>query len=105
MRMLKLVSIAIGVLSLVCAMPARAESAPWCAYKSNGGTYCGFYLWEQCQAGTYGNSYCARNPWYSAPRDSHRRQRRSGFPRRGLSARKNYDPECALFARDRPGTC
>ena len=73
MQMLKLVSISIGVLSL-CAMPATAEGAPWCAYKSNGGTYCGYYSWEQCKAGTYGNDRCASNPWYSETKD--RRQRR-----------------------------
>ena len=74
MRMLKPISIAIAALSLY-AMPARAEGAPWCAYKSNGGTYCGYYSWEQCKAGTYGNDYCARNPWYSETKDRRERGR------------------------------
>jgi Protein of unknown function (DUF3551) len=74
MQVLKPIFIAIGVLSL-CAMPASAEGAPWCAYKSNGGTYCGYYSWEQCKAGTYGNDNCAPNPQYSGTKDSRRRQR------------------------------
>jgi hypothetical protein len=67
MRMLKLVSIIMAVVWL-SAMPARAEGAPWCAYKSNGGTNCGFYSWEQCKANIYGNDYCAPNPSYSGTR-------------------------------------
>jgi hypothetical protein len=74
MHMLKPISIAIGALSL-CAMPASAEGAPWCAYKSNGGTNCGFYSWEQCKANIYGNDYCAPNPSYSGTKASRRRQR------------------------------
>ena len=56
MHMLKLISIVMGVLSL-CAMPATAESAAWCAYKSNSGTNCGFHSWEQYKANIYGNDY------------------------------------------------
>jgi hypothetical protein len=74
MRMLKLVSIAIGVLWL-CAMPASAEGAPWCVYKSDGSTYCGFYSWEQCRANSTVNANCTSNPWYSGTKDSRRRQR------------------------------
>ena len=74
MRILNSASIAIAVLSL-CGMPAQAEGAPWCAYKSNGGTNCGFYSWEQCKANIYGNDNCAPNPQYSGTKDSRRRQR------------------------------
>ena len=75
MHMLKPISIAMGVLSLY-AMPAHAE-APWCAYGVKaGGTNCGFYSYEQCMATLSGNAgYCARNPWYSATKDSRRRSR------------------------------
>jgi Protein of unknown function (DUF3551) len=74
MRILNSASIAIAVLSL-CGMPAHAEGAPWCAYKSNGGTNCGFYSWEQCKANIYGNDNCGPNPQYSGTKDSRRRQR------------------------------
>jgi Protein of unknown function (DUF3551) len=70
------ISIAIAVLSL-CETPARTEGAPWCAYGvKSGGTNCGFYSWEQCMANLSGNAgYCARNPWYSATKDSRGHQR------------------------------
>jgi uncharacterized protein DUF3551 len=74
MQMLKPISIAIGVL-LICAMPARAEGARWCAYKSNGGTSCSYYSWEQCRANSPINTNCASNPWYNGTKDSRRRQR------------------------------
>jgi Protein of unknown function (DUF3551) len=56
---------------LVDLFAARADGS-WCAYygSGSGGTNCGFYSWEQCQAAISGNGgYCARNQWYSGARD------------------------------------
>jgi hypothetical protein len=46
---------------------ARADGT-WCAQYggSNGGTNCGFYSFEQCQAARSGNGgFCYRNPFSS----------------------------------------
>ena len=39
-----------------------ADAAPWCADYGFGGTNCGFYSFEQCQAARSGNGgFCSQN--------------------------------------------
>ena len=39
-----------------------ADAAPWCAEYGFGGTNCGFYSFEQCQAARSGNGgFCSQN--------------------------------------------
>ena len=75
MRKIAVISITLAALSL-SGFAARADGS-WCAYygSGSGGTNCGFYSWEQCQAAISGNGgYCARNQWYSSGgKDSRRR--------------------------------
>jgi Protein of unknown function (DUF3551) len=74
-QMLKPIFMAISVL-LLCAMPASAEGAPWCANRSDGSTNCGYYSWEQCRANSSINTNCTSNQWYSGNgRDSRKRIR------------------------------
>jgi hypothetical protein len=53
--------------------PARAQNYPWCAYKGEGGTNCGFVSYEQCRAG--GKAWCDRNPMYQPPAEPAQRRR------------------------------
>jgi Protein of unknown function (DUF3551) len=75
MHMLKPISIAVSVLSL-CAMPASAEGAPWCANRSDGSTNCGYYSWEQCRANSSVNTNCTSNQWYTGNGGNSRRRQR-----------------------------
>jgi hypothetical protein len=86
MRTIALLSIAFAALSL-STIGARADGT-WCAQYggSNGGTNCGFYSFEQCQAARSGNGgFCSRNPFsaygsagstYGSAREPRRRYRR-----------------------------
>jgi len=58
-----------------------ADAAPWCAEYGFGGTNCGFYSFEQCQAARSGNGgFCSGNSFESpnwTGGDSRRRYRRN----------------------------
>ena len=59
---------------LLSSIAAHADGT-WCAQYggSNGGTNCGFYSFEQCEAARWGNGgFCYRNPFSQ----SHWRYRR-----------------------------
>ena len=56
----------IAVVSIMFAAPLLctngADAAPWCAEYGFGGTNCGFYSFEQCQAARSGNGgFCSQN--------------------------------------------
>jgi uncharacterized protein DUF3551 len=53
--------------------PSHAQNYPWCAYKGEGGTNCGFVSYEQCRAG--GKAWCDRNPMYQPPAEPAQRRR------------------------------
>jgi hypothetical protein len=74
MRMIRVAAITSTVLFLLI-VGAHADGT-WCAqYGSPGGTNCGFYSFEQCQAALSGNGgFCYRNPWVGD--SSQRRSRR-----------------------------
>ena len=82
MRTTPLVTITFAALSL-STIGARADGT-WCAQYGgkNGGTNCGFYSFEQCEAARSGNGgFCTRNPFAAygsagsayEPRRRHRR--------------------------------
>jgi hypothetical protein len=73
MRTVLLTSITLATLML-CIHPTHA--GPWCAYYSGrGGSNCGFYSFEQCQATVSGRGgFCNQNPFESS-RSSGRRWR------------------------------
>ncbi len=74
MRTILVMSIMLATLSAFTA-GARAEGS-WCAMYGTGGTNCGFYSFEQCQATVSGvGGFCGNNPFYGTARES-RRQRR-----------------------------
>jgi hypothetical protein len=78
MRTIVVVSIMFATL-LLCTDGAHA--APWCAnYSGKGGTNCGFYSFQQCQATVSGRGgFCSVNPFenpYWGARDSRRGYRR-----------------------------
>jgi hypothetical protein len=54
---------ALAALTLLFAIGTYADAAAWCAhYNDNGGTNCGFYTYQQCQAAVSGvGGYCALN--------------------------------------------
>ncbi len=58
-----------------------ADAAPWRAEYGFGGTNCGFYSFEQCQAARSGNGgFCSQNSFenpYSTGEHSRRRYRRN----------------------------
>jgi hypothetical protein len=60
MRAIPLVTIAFATLSLTTV---GAYAAPWCAdYSGKGGTNCGFYSFQQCQAAVSGRGgFCRTN--------------------------------------------
>ena len=82
MRTIAITSITLAALSL-SGFDARAQyvGGSWCANygggRGGGGTNCGFYSYEQCQAAISGNGgMCSRNQWSSGDgRDTRRRQR------------------------------
>src|SRR5215204_1308281 len=49
---------------LIDTRPVAAQNYPWCAYKGEGGTNCGFVSYEQCREG---GRWCDRNPMYRPP--------------------------------------
>jgi hypothetical protein len=49
----------------IATQPAHAQNYPWCAYKGEGGTNCGYVSYEQCREG--GSRWCDRNPMYRPP--------------------------------------
>ena len=53
--------------------PVAAQNYPWCAYKGEGGTNCGFVSYEQCMASS---RWCDRNPMYRPPAEEPRRRAR-----------------------------
>jgi hypothetical protein len=80
MRTISFVVITFAALSL-STIGARADGT-WCAQYggSNGGTNCGFYSFEQCEAARSGNGgFCSRNPFAAngATREPRRRYRRN----------------------------
>jgi hypothetical protein len=62
MRTIPLVAITFAALSL---STIGAYAAPWCAdYSGKGGTNCGFYSFQQCQATVSGRGgFCRTNPF------------------------------------------
>jgi len=60
MRAIPLAAITFAALFL---STVAAHAAPWCAnYSGKGGTNCGFYSFQQCQAAVSGRGgFCARN--------------------------------------------
>src|SRR5215468_10708415 len=80
MRKIGIMSVLLAILCLSgSGADAQYVGGSWCAYygggNRGGGSNCGFYSWEQCQAALSGNGgMCARNQWYSE-RNSRRRQR------------------------------
>ena len=84
MRTIPLVAVTFAAL-FVSTMGAHA--APWCAdYSGKGGTNCGFYSFQQCQAAVSGRGgFCRTNPFeaygsagsaYGAVREPRRRHKR-----------------------------
>jgi hypothetical protein len=84
MRTIPLVAITFATLSL---STIGAHAAPWCAdYSGKGGTNCGFYSFQQCQATVSGRGgFCRPNPFevygsagsaYGSAREPRRRYRR-----------------------------
>jgi hypothetical protein len=75
----------IAVVSIMFAAPLLctngADAAPWCAEYGFGGTNCGFYSFEQCQAARSGNGgFCSLNSFenpYWTGEHSRRRYRRN----------------------------
>ena len=63
MRIIDLAAITFSTF-LLSTVGVHADGT-WCAqYGSPGGTNCGFYSFEQCQAALSGNGgFCHRNPW------------------------------------------
>jgi hypothetical protein len=86
MRTIPLIAITFAALSL-SVTGARADGT-WCAHYGDkgGGTNCGFYSFEQCQAARSGNGgFCQRNTFsasgsagsaYGYAREPRRRYRR-----------------------------
>jgi hypothetical protein len=77
MRAILLVAITFAALSL-STIGARADGT-WCAQYSSpgGGSNCGFYSFEQCQATVSGiGGFCMRNPFSSSAAEPRRRYRR-----------------------------
>ena len=54
--------------------PVTAQNYPWCAYKGEGGTNCGFTSYEQCREG---GRWCDRNPMYRPPAEAPGPRRRA----------------------------
>jgi hypothetical protein len=68
MRTIAIASLMFATLSI---LPDGAQAAPWCAQYGgrNGGTNCGFYSFQQCEAARWGNGgFCYQNsfetPYY-----------------------------------------
>jgi len=62
MRIIRVAAITFFALFL-SSIGVRADGT-WCANYKNGGTNCGFYSFEQCEAARSGNGgFCYRNPW------------------------------------------
>jgi hypothetical protein len=59
-------------LLLIDMRPVHAQNYPWCAYKGEGGTNCGFVSYEQCREGS--RAWCDRNPLYRPPTEEPRRR-------------------------------
>ena len=76
MNTIRLAAITFTALFL-SAIRAHADGT-WCAqYGSPGGTNCGFYSFEQCQAALSGNGgFCTRNPFSGNAVTPQRRSRR-----------------------------
>jgi hypothetical protein len=73
MRIIRVAAITFLALFL-SSIGVRADGT-WCANYKNGGTNCGFYSFEQCEAARSGNGgFCYRNP--SAGNGVQRRSRR-----------------------------
>jgi hypothetical protein len=77
MRTIAVVSIMFAALFL---STDGTHAAPWCAdYTGKGGSNCGFYSFQQCQATVSGRGgFCRSNPFeaYAAAREPRRRYRR-----------------------------
>ena len=65
----------VGAVMMALAMDVRPGAAmviyPWCVQYggSNGGTNCGFYSFEQCEATRWGNGgFCYQNPFSQSQR-------------------------------------
>jgi hypothetical protein len=55
---------------------ARADGS-WCAMYGTGGTNCGLYSFEQCQASVSGvGGFCGQNPFHGTANGSRRYRRR-----------------------------
>ena len=76
MRIIRVAAIAFSALFL-STIGVRADGT-WCAqYGSPGGTNCGFYSFEQCQAALSGNGgFCTRNLFSGNAVTPQRRYRR-----------------------------
>ena len=56
---------------------ARADGS-WCAMYGTGGTNCGLYSFEQCQATVSGvGGFCGQNPFHGTANGSRRHRRNS----------------------------
>jgi Protein of unknown function (DUF3551) len=84
-------AVAITFAALFLSTIGAQADGTWCAHYSGkaGGTNCGFYSFEQCQAARSGNGgFCQRNPFsaygsagspYDAAREPRRRYRRDRY--------------------------
>jgi hypothetical protein len=76
MRTIAVASLMFAALSL---LSDGAQAAPWCAQYGgrNGGTNCGFYSFQQCEAARWGNGgFCYQNAFENPSYRYQRRYRR-----------------------------
>jgi len=69
---------AIPFAKVLLSSSASHADGTWCAqYGGFGGTNCGFYSFQQCQAALSGNGgFCQRNPWSSGSSNGYEVRRR-----------------------------
>jgi Protein of unknown function (DUF3551) len=71
-------TVAITFAALFLSTIGAHADGTWCAHYGNkgGGTNCGFYSFEQCQAARSGNGgFCQRNPFSAYAAEPRRRYR------------------------------
>jgi hypothetical protein len=81
MRLFLLASV-VAALSLCAAVPASAQTYPWCSIYGGstwgGGQNCGFSTYRQCMENVSGiGGFCQRNPLYQPPAKRSKRSKSS----------------------------
>ena len=66
-------ALGLAIVTLLPASRAEAQNYPWCAYRGDGATNCGYVSYEQCLLTN--RTGCYRNPMYQPPTAEGRRPR------------------------------